>query len=66
MSTEKELPPEELKLRPPPKRNKKDDEEVKAPENESRTDVHIMERGPLSPAQYDDDGWGETPVQMRG
>ncbi len=23
------------------------------------------EKGPLSPAQYDDDGWGDTPVQMR-
>jgi hypothetical protein len=23
-------------------------------------------RGPLSPAQWDDDGWGTTPVQMRG
>ena len=24
------------------------------------------ERGTLSPAQFDDDGWGDTPVQMRG
>ncbi len=24
------------------------------------------ERGPLSPVQHDDDGWGDTPVQMRG
>lgn len=24
------------------------------------------ERGPHTPAQYDDDGWGDTPVQMRG
>lgn len=23
-------------------------------------------RGALSPAQYDDDGWGGLPVQMRG
>jgi hypothetical protein len=23
-------------------------------------------RGPLSPEQHDDDGWGDTPVQMRG
>jgi hypothetical protein len=23
------------------------------------------ERGPLSPAQYDDDGWGDTPALMR-
>ncbi len=25
-----------------------------------------QERGQLTPAQYDDDGWGNTPVQMRG
>lgn len=24
------------------------------------------ERGTLSPAQYEDDGWGDTPIQMRG
>jgi hypothetical protein len=24
------------------------------------------DRGPLSPAQHEDDGWGDTPVQMRG
>lgn len=24
------------------------------------------ERGPLSPSQFEDDGWGDTPVQMRG
>jgi hypothetical protein len=23
------------------------------------------QRGPLSPAQFDDDGWGDTPAQMR-
>jgi hypothetical protein len=23
-------------------------------------------RGELTPEQYDDDGWGDTPVQMRG
>lgn len=23
-------------------------------------------RGPLTPEQFDDDGWGDTPVQMRG
>ena len=25
-----------------------------------------QERGLLSPVQHDDDGWGDTPVQMRG
>lgn len=24
------------------------------------------DRGPFTPAQYDDDGWGDTPAQMRG
>lgn len=29
--------------------------------------AHATEdRGDQSPAQYDDDGWGNTPVQMRG
>lgn len=23
-------------------------------------------RGTLTPEQFDDDGWGDTPVQMRG
>lgn len=23
-------------------------------------------RGPYTPVQYDDDGWGDLPVQMRG
>lgn len=23
-------------------------------------------RGPHTPAQWDDDGWGDTPIQMRG
>lgn len=23
-------------------------------------------KGPFSPAQHDDDGWNDTPVQMRG
>ncbi len=26
----------------------------------------VTKKGPLSPAQHDDDGWGDTPVQMRG
>lgn len=24
------------------------------------------DRGPNTPVQHDDDGWGDTPVQMRG
>jgi hypothetical protein len=42
------------------------DEQANRDEAE-RKDARVMdgERGPLSPAQHDDDGWGETPVQMR-
>jgi hypothetical protein len=32
---------------------------------EQSTVVAASERGPVSPAQYDDDGWGGLPVQMR-
>lgn len=35
------------------------DESAKPEDGESK-------RGTQSPAQYDDDGWGDTPVQMRG
>lgn len=68
-----ELSPEELAMlaaaeRPAPKTKKKAEDkpepkaEVKAPVVEEP----VLERGPYSPAQFDDDGWGDTPVQMRG
>jgi hypothetical protein len=41
-----------------PPRKKAEPEPVEAPK--------VDERGPLSPAQHEDDGWGDTPVQMRG
>jgi hypothetical protein len=38
-----------------------------APERSEVTTLSAdSKRGPLSPAQHDDDGWGDTPVQMRG
>lgn len=31
------------------------------------TPAPVADRGPVTPAQWlDDDGWGDTPVQMRG
>lgn len=45
---------------------KKVDSEVKQEGTESGVTGGSDERGPMSPAQHDDDGWGDTPVQMRG
>lgn len=41
------------------------DESVKDEAVKDETSQNSDERGELSPAQFDDDGWGETPVQMR-
>lgn len=53
------------------KRARKDE----APDKDAAPDKAVADKdekasqsakGPLSPAQFDDDGWGDTPVQMRG
>jgi hypothetical protein len=38
----------------------------KARRQDQGQDQEEAERGTISPAQHDDDGWGQTPVQMRG
>jgi hypothetical protein len=48
-------------------RKKVDDKpEVKADPQVTPPTEATTQRGPLSPAQHEDDGWGDTPVQMRG
>lgn len=53
----------EAKLRTPrtPVRKKKDDD---SDDNDSVEETDT-ERGSLTPVQYDDDGYGDVPVQMR-
>ncbi len=38
----------------PPRRTESTDEQL------------VRSRGPHTPAQFDDDGWNDLPVQMRG
>lgn len=38
----------------------------KAPAKTAAVEEAAPERGPFSPVQHDDDGWGGIPVQMRG
>lgn len=81
MSPDKDFTPDELRLLNRPavqKPRKPKDEEVKASEEREPVDKRAgakgdkqdqgqsQERGPLSPVQFDDDGWGDTPAQMRG
>jgi hypothetical protein len=51
----------------PPQRKRSVTEDVVEAKPESKEpESKTAERGPLSPVQHDDDGWGDTPVQMRG
>lgn len=65
-----EEPVEEPKRRRPGRKRSASAEDDKDPvdpaDPEDEDKDKDQERGPLSPAQFDDDGWGDTPVQMRG
>ncbi len=32
----------------------------------TEAEAEVVQRGPVTPVQHEDDGWGDTPVQMRG
>lgn len=57
-----ETPPAVHKAR----RNRKAAEETETVDGPVPAAPTSILRGPLTPAQYDDDGWGGLPVQMRG
>jgi hypothetical protein len=40
--------------------------EAKKPARKKSESDSTEERGEMSPVQFDDDGWGDLPVQMRG
>ncbi len=78
MTKQQKLSPEELDLLkdsgpsgPTPPKTKVEDQPKaepfkEQPKDEANASEGEEARGDQSPAQYDDDGWGNTPVQMRG
>ncbi len=50
----------------PPRRVEPEPTPVEPAPPAAQVAVEVRDRGPHTPDQYDDDGWGDLPVQMRG